>query len=285
MGRLEGVRAVITGAASGIGEATTRLFVREGASVVMADIEDERGHRIAAELGDQCRFLHADVAREGALDAAADLAANEFGGLDCFFNNAGNPGTVGGLADIDMAGFDRTVAIHVRGMFLGIRAAARAMRPQGRGSIINTASVAAYAANLAPHDYSLSKAAILQLTKTAANELGEDGIRVNAICPGAIATAIYGRGVGLDADAAQRTVDAMAAFLSDVAPIRRSGTPLDVAEVALWLASDASSFVNGQAIIIDGGLMTGPLRRRQATDPAAARQFLYQAAGEPLPEG
>jgi len=285
MGRLEGVRAVITGAASGIGEATTRLFLREGARVVMADIEDDRGKRIAAELGDGCLFVHADVSQDGALDAAAALAVSEFGGLDCFFNNAGNPGTPGGIEDIDLASFDKTLAIHVRGMFLGIRAAAHVMRPRGQGSIINTASVAAYAANLAPHDYSASKAAILQLTKTAANELGEDGIRVNAICPGAIATAIYGRGVGLEIDAAQRTVDAMAAFLSDVAPIRRSGTPLDVAEAALWLASDASSFVNGQAIIVDGGLMTGPLRRRQATDLAGARQFLYQAAGEPIPEG
>jgi NAD(P)-dependent dehydrogenase (short-subunit alcohol dehydrogenase family) len=262
MGRLEGQRAVITGAASGIGEETTRLFIREGASVVMADVDDERGKRIAAECGDQARFVHVDVAVEGDIDAAVAVAVDEFGGLDTMFNNAGNPGSVGGILDVDMAVFDRTVAIHLRGVFLGIRAATRVMRPQGHGSIINTSSVAALAANYAGHDYSACKAAIAQLTRTAASELGEDGIRVNAICPGGIATSIFGRAAGLDSEAAQSTVDLMALALSELAPIRRSGRPLDIAEAALWLASDSSSFVNGQAIAVDGGLTTGPLYRQ-----------------------
>jgi len=262
MGRLEGQTAVITGAASGIGEETTRLFIREGASVVMADVDDERGKRIAAECGDQARFVHVDVAVEGDIDAAVAVAVDEFGGLDTMFNNAGNPGSVGGILDVDMAVFDRTVAIHLRGVFLGIRAATRVMRPQGHGSIINTSSVAALAANYAGHDYSACKAAIAQLTRTAASELGEDGIRVNAICPGGIATSIFGRAAGLDSEAAQSTVDLMALALSELAPIRRSGRPLDIAEAALWLASDSSSFVNGQAIAVDGGLTTGPLYRQ-----------------------
>ena len=262
MGRLEGQRAVITGAASGIGEETTRLFIREGASVVMADVDDERGKRIAAQCGDQARFVHVDVAVEGDIDAAVAVAVDEFGGLDTMFNNAGNPGSVGGILDVDMAVFDRTVAIHLRGVFLGIRAATRVMRPQGHGSIINTSSVAALAANYAGHDYSACKAAIAQLTRTAASELGEDGIRVNAICPGGIATSIFGRAAGLDSEAAQSTVDLMALALSELAPIRRSGRPLDIAEAALWLASDSSSFVNGQAIAVDGGLTTGPLYRQ-----------------------
>lgn len=275
MGRLEGVRAVITGAASGIGEATTRLFVREGASVVMADIEAERGARIAAELGSWCRFLLTDVSQEGAVDAAVALSVADFGGLDCMFNNAGNPGSAGSIEEIDMATFDRTVAIHLRGVFLGIRAAARVMRLQGHGSIINTASVAGLSAGYAGHDYSACKAAILQLTKTTANELGEDGVRVNAICPGAVATAIYGRALGLDADAAQRTVEFMNTTLSNAAPIRRSGQPLDIAEAALWLAGEGSAYVNGQAIVVDGGLLTGPLRRNRpvARDPQAREVF------------
>jgi NAD(P)-dependent dehydrogenase (short-subunit alcohol dehydrogenase family) len=284
--RLEGVRAVITGAASGIGEATTRLFVQEGALVVMADVEAERGARIAAELGSQCRFLPTDVSQEGAVDAAVALAVADFGGLDCMFNNAGTGGSTGSLDETDMATFDRTVAIHLRGVFLGIRAAARVMRPQGRGSIINTSSVAGLSGGFAGHDYSACKAAIIQLTKTTANELGEDGVRVNAICPGAIATAIYGRMVGLDADAAQRAVGFMTDVFRNAAPIQRSGQALDIAEAALWLASDSSAYVNGQAIAVDGGLLTGPLRRnrpgpRDAQARAAFRDMILKAAEEP----
>jgi NAD(P)-dependent dehydrogenase (short-subunit alcohol dehydrogenase family) len=274
VGRLEGKRAVITGAASGIGEESARLFISEGASVVLADVDDERGRRIADEYGDQARFVHADVAEEGAVEAAVAVSVGEFGGLDVLFNNAGNPGSVGGILEIDLAMFDRTVAIHLRGVFLGIRAAARVMRPQGHGSIINTSSVAGLAANYAGHDYSACKAAIAHLTRTAASELGEDGIRVNAICPGAIATPIFARAAGLDGDAAQSTVDAMAMALSNLSPIRRVGQPLDIAEAALWLASDGSTFVNGQAIAVDGGMTTGPLYRQAHAGMAGLIQIL-----------
>jgi NAD(P)-dependent dehydrogenase (short-subunit alcohol dehydrogenase family) len=284
MTRLEGIRAVITGAASGIGEATTRLFVAEGASVVMADIEDERGSAIAAELGDRCRYVHADVAVTGAVDAAVDLAVADFGGLDCVFNNAGVPGSLGTIEEADIDSFDRTVAVHLRGVFLGIKAAARVLRPQGHGSIINTSSVAALAAGYAGHDYSACKAAILQLTRTAANELGEDGVRVNAILPGAISTAIYGRAVGLDAEQAQRTVGFMTMALTNAAPIRRAGTPADIAEAALWLASDGSAYVNGQAIVVDGGLTTGPLLRNRQTSRQELRKMLIDSAARPADE-
>jgi NAD(P)-dependent dehydrogenase (short-subunit alcohol dehydrogenase family) len=283
MGRLDGIRAVITGAASGIGEATTRLFVREGAAVVMADIDHDRGMRVAREIGERCRFVHADVSQEGAIDEAVATALSAFGGLDCLFNNAGNPGSSGGIEEMELATFDRTVAIHLRGYFLGIRAAARVMRPQGHGSIINTASVAGLAANYGGHDYSACKAAILQLTRTTANELGEDGVRVNAICPGGIATAIFGRAAGLDGEQAQRTVEFMAAALSDIAPIRRAGQPGDVAEAALWLASEKSSYVNGQAIAVDGGLLTGPVRRHRPVSAEDLLDLLRQAARQEDP--
>jgi NAD(P)-dependent dehydrogenase (short-subunit alcohol dehydrogenase family) len=274
MGRLEGRRAVITGAASGIGEETARLFVREGASVVIADVDDDRGKRIADEFGDRARFVHTDVTLEHDVDAAVASAVDAFGGLDCLFNNAGNPGSIGGIEDVDMAMFDRTVAIHLRGVFLGIRAAARVMRPQGHGSIINTSSVAGLAANYAGHDYSACKAAIAHLTRTTANELGEQGVRVNAICPGGIATSIFARAAGLEGDEAQATVEFMSTALGDMAPIRRAGRPSDIAEAALWLASDASSFVNGQVIAVDGGLTTGPLYREQHARMEALLQIL-----------
>ncbi len=261
MSRLQGRHAVITGAASGIGAETARLFVAEGASVVLADLEVERGQKLAAELGDAARFVEVDVATEDAIERAIDESISTFGGFDVLFNNAGNPGSLGRVEDIDMALFDRTVAIHLRGVFLGIRAAARIMRPQGRGSIINTASVAGLRANYGGHDYSASKAAIIHLTKTTANELGEDGVRVNAICPGGIATSIFGRAAGLDANEAESTIPVMEAVLANVAPMQRSGQPVDIAEAALWLASDSSSFVNGQAIAVDGGLVTGPTYR------------------------
>ena len=274
MGRLDGHRAVITGAASGIGEATARLFVAEGAAVVVADVDADRGQRIAEELGDKARFVATDVSEEADVDAAVACAVEQFGGLDCMFNNAGNPGSVGGIEEIEMSMFDRTVAIHLRGVFLGIRAAARVMRPQGHGSIINTSSVAALAANYGGHDYSACKAAIAHLTRTTASELGEQGIRVNAICPGGMATSIFARAAGLKGDEAQSTVDVVTVALSDMAPIRRSGQPLDIAEAALWLASDASSFVSGQAIAVDGGLTTGPLYREQHAKLEGLAQFL-----------
>jgi NAD(P)-dependent dehydrogenase (short-subunit alcohol dehydrogenase family) len=281
--RLAGKRAVITGAASGIGEGTARLFVAEGAAVVLADLDEKRGERLAGELGERCRFVPADVSREGDIDQAVAACVAVFGGLDCLFNNAGNPGSTGGIEEIDVETFDRTVGVHLRGVFLGIRAAARVMRLQGHGSIVNASSVAASRANFAGHDYSACKAAIAQLTLTTANELGEHGVRVNAVCPGGIATAIFGRAAGLDGEEAQRTVEFMSLALSDVAPIRRAGQPLDIAEAVLWLASDASSFVTGQAIAVDGGLLTGSLRRNRVVSGDELLDLLRQAAAQPDP--
>jgi NAD(P)-dependent dehydrogenase (short-subunit alcohol dehydrogenase family) len=278
MGRLDGKRAVVTGAASGIGEATARLFVAEGATVIIADADELRGERIVAELGERARFVATDVSREQDVDQAVATSVEVFGGLDVMYNNAGVPGSTCGIEEIDVETWDRTIAVHLRGVFLGIRAAARIMRPQGYGSIINTSSVAASRANMAGHDYSAAKAAITHLTETTANELGEHGVRVNAVCPGAIATSIFGRAAGLDSEEAQRTVDFMATVLSEAAPIRRVGRPADIAETVLWLASDASGFVTGQAIAVDGGLLTGSLRRNAPMARGEVLDLIRQSA-------
>ncbi len=280
MGRLDGKRAVITGAASGIGEATARLFAAEGATIILADVDDLRGKRLADELGECTRFVTTDVASEADVDTAVVASVAHFGGLDIMFNNAGVPGSTGSIEDIDVAVWDHTLGVHLRGVFLGIRAAARVMRPQGHGSIINTASVAAFRANYAGHDYSAAKAGIRHLTMTTANELGEHGVRVNAVCPGATATSIFGRAAGLDSEQAQRTVAFMTAALSDAAPIPRAAQPIDIAEMVLWLASDASSYVTGQAIAVDGGLLTGTVRRNAPISSADLLAMIRQSAEE-----
>jgi NAD(P)-dependent dehydrogenase (short-subunit alcohol dehydrogenase family) len=257
MGQLDGKVAVITGGASGIGAATCRLFVEEGARVVVCDVLDAEGEKLVAGLGDKAVFVHTDVTREADLTAAIDTATDRFGRLDCLFNNAGAAGTDKPVAETDAEGLERTVALLFSAVLLGIKHAAPVMRKHGSGSIINTASVAGLQAGLGPHVYSAMKAAVIQLTRTLATELGEDGIRVNAICPGGIVTPIFGRALGVDEALVQERTAALNEVFALMQPIRRPGQPRDIAQAALWLASDASGFVNGHAIVVDGGLTAG----------------------------
>jgi NAD(P)-dependent dehydrogenase (short-subunit alcohol dehydrogenase family) len=259
MHRLAGKVALITGGASGIGEATVRLFVEEGAAVVVADIQDGPGRSLAADLGDRGVFVHADVGREADIEAAVREAAARFGRLDCLFNNAGAAGVRGGIEEVSADGFDETIALLFRGVLLGMKHAAPIMKRQGAGSIINTASVAGLRTGFGPHVYSAAKAAVIHLTRSVAMELGEHGVRVNCICPGAIATPIFGKSFGLSAEQAEQTIPLMKGVLETVQPIPRSGRPDDIARAALWLASDESSFVNGDALVVDGGLSGGRL--------------------------
>ncbi len=257
MGRLDGKVAVITGGASGIGEATVRLFTEEGACVLIADIQDEKGRRLGDELGESTEYLHADVSREVDVKAAVGRAIDRFGRLDCMFNNAGIAGPTGPIEKVTVEGFDEAVGVLLRGVFLGIKHAAQVMKRQGSGSIINTSSVAGIRTGYGNHVYSAAKAAVIQLTRSVAMELGESGVRVNCICPGFIATPLIGRARGLSQQEADKMVGEVEAAFENAQPIRRPGLPLDIARAALWLASDESSFVNGHALVVDGGVVGG----------------------------
>ena len=274
MGKLDGKVAVITGGASGIGEATVRLFVDEGCRVVVADVLDERGRRLVDAIGKSAVYVHADVSQETQVQAAVEHAVSHFGRLDCVFNNAGLAGVSGPIAEIPVDGFDRTIGILLRGVFLGMKHAAPIMKRQGTGSIVSTASVAGLQAGFGPHVYSAAKAAVIHLTRSVAMELGESGVRVNCICPGGIATPIFGKALGLDEAAADEAAKKMETVLATHQPIQRAGLPEDIAQAALWLASDGSRFVTGHALVVDGGLTGGRMWSVVQEQRAMLRAFL-----------
>ncbi|TFF97427.1 MAG: glucose 1-dehydrogenase [Promethearchaeota archaeon] len=255
MGRLDDKVVIITGGASGIGKASVRLFIKEGARVIFGDIQDERGKALAEELGSNAIYLHMDVRIESEIKAAIDFAVEKFGRLDVMFNNAGFGGATGLIEEIPTDAFDVTMEVMFRSVFLGMKNAIPVMKKQGSGCIISTASVAGLRTGMAPHVYSAAKAAIIHLTRTVAVEVGEHNIRVNSICPGGIATPIFGKGLGLPQDRAERLAVLTQLFLCDIQPIKRAGLPEDVAKAALWLASDDSFFVSGHALVVDGGLI------------------------------
>ncbi len=281
MGSLDDNVAVITCVASGICEGTVRLFFEEGARVVIADIQERNGERLADSLGGAAVYQHTDVSREDDVERAVRRAIDEFGRLDCMFNNAGLPGAHGPIDEIPVGGYDATMNVLLRGAFLGMKHGASVMKRQGSGSIISTASVAGLLAGYGPHIYSAAKAAVIHLTKSVAAQLGEDGIRVNCICPGGIATPIFKGAFGADADVDDATVvEMIKPRLAELAPIKRSGLPEDIANAALWLASDDSSFVSGHALVVDGGLVTG----RRWADRAEALRARRPMAGHPSPD-
>jgi len=257
MGQLDAKVAVVTGGASGIGAATVKLFVAEGARVVVADLLDDAGERLARELGTACVYVRTDVSDEAQVANAIRTATDRFGGLDCVFNNAGFGGVEGRIEETDAAALRRTIDVLFSGVVYGMKHAAPVMRARGRGSIVNTASVAGLQAGNGPHVYSALKAAVIQLTRSVATELGESGVRVNCVCPGAIVTPIFGRHVGLSQTEIEERTPLLNQVFGSLQPIRRPGQPEDIAQAVLWLASDASSFVNGHALVIDGGLTLG----------------------------
>ncbi len=274
-GRLEGKVAVITGGASGIGLGAVELFVAEGARVVAADLQDEKGAMLEKRFPDTVRYAHCDVTVEADIAKAIALAESAFGGLDILFNNAGHGGTTTGVADMDAAGWDHTFALLVRGPALGMKYAAPLMAKRGGGSIINTASIAGLQAGFGPLAYSTAKCGVIHMSRCAAAELSPQKIRVNAICPGLIATSIFGASMGLPRDVADQMAARVEEIGAKVQPIPKAGMPEDIARAALYLASDDSVFVTGTHIVVDGGITIGG---RSSWDPAAASPIL-QALG------
>lgn len=266
--RLDGKVAVITGAASGIGAGTARMFVAEGARVVVADLQDDAGEALVAELGDAARFVHCDVTSEDDIASAVDLAVSEFGRLDIMFNNAGIVGAVGKISEMPVESWDHTMSILLRGVFLGVKHAARVMQPQGSGVIINTSSTAGLVGGLGPHVYTAAKHGVIGLTKSVANELAPDGIRVNAISPGNTVTAMTATVTTGDAGNTEETE----AKIAKTSPLGYAGVPDDIAAAALYLASDESRYVSGHTLVVDAGQTSaGTTPQRFNTGPA--RQF------------
>ncbi len=257
MGKMDNRVAVVTGSASGIGKAVAELFVKEGAQVLVSDIQDELGKRFAESLGKRASFIHADVTLEDDVKGMIDHAVDIYGRVDCLVNNAGMGGVKGEIESIPVSEFDQTIAILLRGPFLGMKHAAPVMKRQGGGNIINISSVAGLRGISQNHPYSAAKAAVLQLTRTAAMELAYYKIRVNSICPGSIVSSIFGAAKGMSSEESFKTYENLTKLFEKAQPIRRAGLPEDIANAALWLASDDSSFVTGHALVVDGGISAG----------------------------
>ena len=275
MNRLAGKVAIITGAASGIGRGAVELFVREGALVVAADIQDDKGRLLVDELGPSVSYFRADVGEERAVEALVADTMKRHRRLDCLFNNAGIGGVSGPITETPFGEAEASFQVLFWSVVFGMKYAGRVMRDQKSGSIISTASVAGLGTGMGPHIYSAAKAAVIHLTRSVAKELGESNVRVNCICPGGIATPIFGKGAGLGTQAADQTIETVKGLLAHMQPIPRAGLPEDIAKAALFLASDDSTFVNGHTLVVDGGLTNG----RRWSEVVALRQAFRTALG------
>jgi NAD(P)-dependent dehydrogenase (short-subunit alcohol dehydrogenase family) len=261
MGRLAGKVAIVTGSTSGMGRKTSERFVEEGAKVVICGRRVALGRELEAKLGrDKCLFIEADVTKEEDVMRLIKACTSQWGRIDCLFNNAGSAFPDSGIETISIEDFDKTIASVLRSAFLGMKHAAPIMTAQRSGSIINNGSIAGHRAGYTgSFIYNAAKAAVIHLTRSAAMQLGEEGVRVNSISPGFIATGLFGKALGIADDKVESTAEIAKQLFTKVQPIQRSGMPEDIAQAAVFLASDESGFVNGHDLVVDGGLIGGRL--------------------------
>ncbi|MFO1239690.1 MAG: SDR family oxidoreductase [Sphingomonadaceae bacterium] len=268
--RFAGKTAVVTGAASGMGKATAIKLAGEGATVIAADIDEAGGSELAAMSNGKIIFKKTDVCDVAQIKALMDFAAEQTGGIDIVFNNAGAGGARENIDEIDADGWDNTMNLLLRSVAMGIRYAVPHMVGREGASIINTASVAGLSAGMSPTAYAVAKAGVIHLTKVAAADLARHNIRVNAICPGFIKTNIFA--TALEVPKEQReTANAMIAEVAAHAqPVKGGGEPDDIANTVLFLAGPESRFMTGTYMLVDGGLLTGP---RHSWDENAPGMF------------
>jgi NAD(P)-dependent dehydrogenase (short-subunit alcohol dehydrogenase family) len=254
--RLEGKVAVITGAASGIGAATAKTFVEQGARVVLGDIQDQAGAELAEALGGSgtAIFRHCNVTSEAEVEALVDAAVSEFGKIDVMFNCAGIVGAVGPMSTTPAEEWKLTIDIMVHGVFYGMKHASRYMKEAGSGSIISMSSTAGVMGGLGPHAYTAAKHAVVGMTRNLAAEVGGFGVRVNCIAPAGMATPMVADVITGDHHKLEETI----AALAEGSPLKgRAGLAEDVANAALWLASEESGYTSGLTLTVDAGYTTG----------------------------
>lgn len=255
---LAGKVAIITGAARGLGQGMAELFVEEGARVVIADLRDDEGEALASSLGNAARYRRTDVSSREEFQALVDYAVSEFGTLDILVNNAGlSDNLFGPLMDADFSMFEKVMAVNVKGTMQGTQIAARHMAKHGGGSIIIISSISGIQPGFGFFTYRASKAAVVNFTKSAAIELGPDLIRVNCICPGNIPTEMGAYAHADDPEKARRIREVIAEVRMGYQPLKRQGSPRDIAEAALWFASDRSRQVTAQIMAVDAGATAG----------------------------
>jgi NAD(P)-dependent dehydrogenase (short-subunit alcohol dehydrogenase family) len=275
VGRLDGKVAIVTGGTSGIGKRTVERFCEEGACVVIAGRREPEGQALERALGPRVQFVRTDVGEETDVKTLIDWTVQKHGRLDCLFNNAGAPGPLGGIETIPLDAAERAMRILFGGVLLGMKHAAPVMMAQRSGSMINNGSIGGLRAGHASSIiYSAAKAAVIHLTRVVAMQLAEHHVRVNSISPGDISTGLLAKALGLPTTKAERTVSLVKETSTTLQPIPRAGTPDDIASLAIFLASDESSFITGQDIVVDGGQITGRPWTSQQEGLQAMRQLL-----------